>query len=198
MSKIDSIVKIARDKTIIPFGITEVKGVIKAPNDYKDVNVVTDDLPENQHCKHIVIMQQIQILKPGSNKIPVVLQNLSCRVLKIRKETKIAHVEASNAVLSSITSQLSENVPKSVAINSPKSDLLENLPKGNGIRLERLLESLNLKGIQSWTEQQQQLARNLITEYEHLFPMNLSEFSKTFLVQHDIKLDDMTPFNERY
>ena len=71
--KIDSIVKIARDTTIIPFGTTEVKGVIKTPNHYKYVNVVIDDLLENQHCKDIMIMSQIQVLKPGSNKVPVVL-----------------------------------------------------------------------------------------------------------------------------
>ena len=47
VSKIDSIVKIARDTTIIPFGTIEVKGVIKAPNHYKCVNLVIDDLPEN-------------------------------------------------------------------------------------------------------------------------------------------------------
>ena len=46
VSKIDNIVKIVRDTTIIPFGTTEVKGVIKAPNHYKCVNVVIDDLPE--------------------------------------------------------------------------------------------------------------------------------------------------------
>ena len=51
VSKIDSIVKIAGDTTIIPFGTTEVKGVIKAPNHYKCVNVVIDDLQKNQHCK---------------------------------------------------------------------------------------------------------------------------------------------------
>ena len=73
MSNIDSIVKIARDTTIIPFGTTEVKGVIKTPNHYTHVNVAIDDLLENQCCKDIVIMSQIQILKPGSNKIPVVL-----------------------------------------------------------------------------------------------------------------------------
>ena len=67
MSEIDSIVKITRDKTIIPFGTIEVKGVIKAPNDYKHVNGVIDNLPENQHCKDIVVKQQIQVLKPGSN-----------------------------------------------------------------------------------------------------------------------------------
>ena len=71
VSRIDSIMKIVRDMTITPFGTTEVKGVSRAPNHYKCVNVVIDDLPENQHCKDVVVMQQIQILKPGSNKIPV-------------------------------------------------------------------------------------------------------------------------------
>ena len=135
-------------------------------------------------------------MKPGSNKIPVVLQNLSCRVLNIRKGTKIVHVEASNVVPSYMTSRLSENVPGTVARNHPKSDLLENLPEGYGSRLEKLFESLNLQGIESWTEQQQQSARNLIMEYQHLFGMNLSELSKTSLVQHDIKLDDMIPCKE--
>ena len=60
-----------------------------------------------------------------------------------------------------------------------------------------LFESLNLQGIQSWTEQQQQSARNLLMEYQSLFAMNLSELGKTSLVQHDIKLD-MTPFKEWY
>ena len=37
-----------------------------------------------------------------------------------------------------------------------------------------------------------------MTEYQHLFAMNLSELGKTTLVQHEIKLDDMTPFKEWY
>ena len=35
-------------------------------------------------------------------------------------------------------------------------------------------------------------------EYQHLFVMNLNELGKTSLVQHDIKLDVMMPFKERY
>ena len=115
VSKIDSIVKTARDTTIVSFGTAEVKGVIKTPNHYKHMNVVSDDLPENQHCKDIAVIHQIQILKQGSNKIPVVLGNLSCRTLKIKKGMKIAHVEASNVVPSFMSSELSENVPMKVA-----------------------------------------------------------------------------------
>ena len=96
--------KIARDTTITPFETAEVRGVIKTPNHYKHINVVINNLPENQHCKDIAIRQQIQVVKPGSNKIPVVLQNLPCRTLKIRKGSKIAHVEASKIIPSVVSS----------------------------------------------------------------------------------------------
>ena len=198
VSKLESFVKISRDTTDTLFGTSDVNSIIRAPNHYKHVDVVIDDLPENQCCTDVVVMQQIQILIPGSNKKPEVLQNLSCRVLKIRKGMKIAHVEASSVVLSLVTSQLSENVPEKVAGNSPKSNLLKSLHEGNHSRLEKHFESLNLKGIESWDEQQQQSARDLMTEFQNLFPMNLSELGKASLVQHDIKLDDMMSFKEQY
>ena len=82
--------------------------------------------------------------------------------------------------------------------NSLKSNLHKNLPKENGGRLKKILESLNLQSIESWMDQQQQSAKDLIVEYQHLFALNLNELGKTSLVQHDIKLDDTTPFKEQY
>ena len=184
------------DTTVVPFGMIEVKGVIKTPNHYKCVNVVVDNLPENQHCTDIAIAQQIQVLKPGSNKIPVVGRNLSCRTLKLKRGTKIAHVEASSIVLPMVNSQMSKNILKKDVGNVPKSILLENVPKAKEERIKEILESLNLQSIESWSEQQQQSARVLIMEYQHLFALTLSELGKTSLVQHDIKLDDKTPFKE--
>ena len=198
ISKINNVLKIAKDTTIDPFGMIEVKGVIKTPNHYKCVNVVVDNLPENQHCKDITVAQQIQVLKPGSNKIPVVLRNLSCRTLKLKKGTKIAHVEASSIVPPMVSSGMSKNVLEKEAGNAPKSTLLENLLEAKEERIEKILESLNLQSIESWNEQQQQSARALIREYQHLFALTLNELGKTSLVQHDIKLDDETPFKERY
>ena len=97
-----------------------------------------------------------------------------------------------------MASQSSENVPGKVAGKPPKCNLLENLPGEKNNRLKKIFESLNLEGIESWHGQQQQSARDLITECQHLFAMNLSELVKTSLVQHDIKLDNMTPFKEWY
>ena len=108
-----------------------------------------DDLPENQHCKDIAIVQQIQVLTPGSNKIPIVLQNLSCTTLKIRKGMKIAHVEASKEIPSLVSSQVSENIPEKVVGNPLKSNLLKNLPEGRDGRLKKILESLNFQSMES-------------------------------------------------
>ena len=65
-------------------------------------------------------------------------------------------------------------------------------------RIDKILESLSLQGIESWNEQQQQSAKSLIREYQHLFALTLNELGKTSLVQHNIKLDDETPFKERH
>ena len=73
VSKIDGILKIPKNTTIASFGTVEVKGIIKTPNHYKCINVVVEDLLENQCCKDIIIAQPNQVLKPGSNKIPVMI-----------------------------------------------------------------------------------------------------------------------------
>ena len=198
ISKIDNVLKLAKDTTIDPLGTIEVKGFIKTPNHYKCVNVVIDNLPENQCCKDMTVDQQIQVLKPGSNKIPVVLRNISCTTLKVKKVMKIAHVEASNIVPTMVSQEIPKNMLKKEAGNALKSTLLENVLDAKEERIDKILESLSLQGIESWNEQQQQSAILLIREYQHLFALTLNELGKTSLVQHDIKLDDRTPFTERY
>ena len=95
--------------------------------------------------------------------------------MKIKKGTKIAHVVAGNVVPLIVAPQLDENIPGKAAGNIPKSNLLGSPPKQNNNRLQKHFESLNLDGIESWTEQQQQSIRNLLMEYQHLCAMNLSE-----------------------
>ena len=111
---------------------------------------------------------------------------------------KVAHVEASNIVPTMVKQRLSQKVLKKEAGNALKSTLLKSIPEVKEKRIEKILESLNLQGIESWNEQQQQSAKSLIREYQHLFALTLNELGKTSLVQHDIKLSDETPFKERH
>ena len=89
-----------------------------------------------------------------------------------------------------VSSQMPKNTLKQGAGNALKNILLKNLLEEKEDQIQKIFESLNLLKFE--------LAEALITEYQHLFALNLSELGKTSLVQHDIKLDDVTPFKEQY
>ena len=63
--------------------------------------------------------------------------------------------------------------------NAPKNILPKNLLEEKEDQIQKIFESLNLQGVESWNEQQQQSAKTLIIEYQHLFALNLSEVGKT-------------------
>ena len=158
VSKLDSDVKLVKDMTIGPFETVEVKRILKkTPNHYKRINVVVDDLRESQHGRDITVVHQLQILKPGSDRIPVVLWNLSGRTLKLN--TSVAHVEASQVVPPLDSSVVQEDMYEKVTRNIPKESQSEDSSEKNNERLSKILEKLDLKGIESWTEQQQCLVR---------------------------------------
>ena len=143
-------------------------------------------------------MHQLQILKPGSDKIPVVLWNLSGRTLKLKRGTRVAHVGASQEVPPLDGSLERENMDEKVTKDITKESQSEDLPEKDDERVSKILEKLHLEGIETWTEQQRCSVRKLLEEIQHLFALNLKEIGKTSLVQHEIKLNDKTPFKERY
>ena len=110
----------------------------------------------------------------------------------------MAHVEASQVVPPLDSSVIQENTYGKATGNIPEESQSENSFEKNDKRLSKILEKLDLRGKDSWTEQQQQSVRKLLEEYQHLFALNLKELGKTSLVQHKIQLSDKTPFKERY
>ena len=57
---------------------------------------------------------------------------------------------------------------------------------------------IDLSEIKSWTPEEQQEIRELIIEYGSLFALTDMDLGRTDKVKHSIKLDDYTPFKERY
>ena len=95
---------------------------------------------------------------------------------------KIAHVEASNIVPPMVSSWMPENILEQGAGNALKNVLPKNLLEEKEDQIQKIFENLNLQGVESWTEQQQQSAKALIAEYKHLFALDLNELDKTSLV----------------
>ena len=199
VSRLDSDVKLVRDITLGPFETMKMKGILrKTPNHYKRMNVVVNDLGERRPYKDIAVVHQLQILKPGSDRIPMVLWNLSGRTLKLKKGTNTALVEASQVVPLFDDPLERGDVCEGITENITKSSQSKDLIKEKGKRKIKILEKLDLTGIESWTEQQQCSIKKLLEEYQHLFAINLKELGKTYLVQHEIRLNNNTPFKERY
>ena len=96
------------------------------------------------------------------------------------------------------SSVVQEDMHEKVTRDIPKENQSENSSKKDNERLLKILEKLDLEGIELWTEQQQCSVRKLLEEYQHLFVLNLRALGKTSVVQHKIQLSDKTPFKERY
>ena len=85
----------------------------------------------------------------------------------------MAHVEASQVVPSLDSFPIQENMYGKATGNIPESIQSGNSFGKDDNGLSKILEKLDLKGIESWTEQQQQSVRKLQKEYQHLFALNL-------------------------
>ena len=101
----------------------------------------------------------------------------------------VAHVEASQVVPLFNEPLERGDVCEEVTEGITKESQSEDLTKEKGERMSKILEKLDLTGIESWTEQQQCSVMKLLEEYQHLFALNLKELGKTSLVQHEIRLN---------
>ena len=154
------------------------------------MNIVVNELPGQKSYRDIIVLAQLQILKAGSDRVPMVLQNLTSRTLRLKKGMDVAHVEASQVVPSLVEPAEDDKVHENSSSEVSMGERNE--------RMSKILQQLDLKGIESWMEQQQNLVMKLLEEYQHLFALSLNKLGRTSLVQHEIKLSDSRPFKERY
>ena len=65
-------------------------------------------------------------------------------------------------------------------------------------RIDKLFIKLDLSGCSKWTEEQQQMVRELIIKHHGIFAVEDNELGRTNLVKHKIRLNNYVPFKERY
>ena len=61
-----------------------------------------------------------------------------------------------------------------------------------------LFEKVDLMGISKWDPADQKAVRELFREYGKLFTLDDLDLGHTSVVKHEIKLNDYTPFKDRY
>ena len=121
-------------------------------------------------------------LEKGSKRVNLALQNNTRQKIKLKKGTKVASIMSANVILPALAPKMTE------------STLKRDLPEPLTERLTKLFDKLDLSNITDWTKTEQQSAKDLMQEYQHLFALTDLELGKTSLVKHKIKLDNTQPF----
>ena len=83
---------------------------------------------------------------------------------------------------------LGETIPKTVSTPPVLTPERESL----------LFSRIDLDGAKEWGEELKVKTKDLFREYAHIFALESLDMGHTSMVKHKMKLDDYTPFKERY
>ena len=207
LNQIQGNVKLTKSVTIAPFQTVHVSGLTECTQHFKRVNVIVEPDP-NKDYESVIPIHGYTVLKPGSSRVSIGLRNHSCRRVTITAKCTIAKMTAANIV------------PHSLAPNLDNEDMLrqyeqyrERLEQGHGNSLnpsslskpeltpekEKLLfNKIDLSGATDWDPELLNKARQLFRDYAHIFALDSLDMGHTSMVKHKIRLDNYTPFKERY
>ena len=137
------------------------------------------------------------------------IRNISCQSVTIPAKTVIAKIVAANVVPHSYAPNVESNEKlRRLSKLSPKDIPIDSKTTEPGVPLETppltpereqlLFSKINLDGIKDWTDDLKSKTQELFKEYAHIFALESLDMGHMSLVKHKIKLDNCTPFKERY
>ena len=187
LKKVEGEVKIMKNIVIKPFHTVRLSAKSKVRHHHNNAHVITEDKEGNeQELPNIAIVPYYQTLKQGSDRVPVILKNLTCKPITLQKGKIVAEIGPANAIPDMLAPKRTKG----------KSDKIGEEEVGD--RLEKLFKVLDLKELEKWPKTEQEKAKELIKEYQDIFALKDTELGHTKLIKHEIKLLDNKPFKERY
>ena len=139
-------------------------------------------LPPGLHVLHAYTR-----LKMSSNKVSLVVRNMSESPIFLKKRVHVARVVSASLVPPAELSLDMEAILGAEAEWEPMS-VTE--------RQENLLEKLNLDGLSNWTPQNAAVAQDLVLVFNDIFTLEGNELGCTSAVKHEIHITDSEPFKE--
>ena len=204
-------VKLHETTILPPFSTTFVRGRSSVKSHYKRVNVATKHLDKITN-KNIATVRIYSFIKPSSNKVAMGVRNLKSKQVVLKAGTIIGKIGVANAIppmlapkpeiaeidMELILEQLSNKERLKMILGSNSSAIPPGKQKLIQEEADLSMNKLDLFGIKDWKSEEQKEAKDLILEYGSLFALKDIDLGKTDKVKHTIKLDNYTPFKERY
>ena len=130
-------------------------------------------------------------LRKGSKKAVVVVQNHTAYPQTLQKKTPVARA---------IPVQLLPKTPKPKSLPIPEEACPDPQTPKLTIRQRcgKLLDELDLSGLDSWVPKLADKACWLLAEYHDIFSLDPAELRCTHSTEHTIRVTDDTPFKEHF
>ena len=115
---------------------------------------------------------------------------MSGKAITVHAKTAIAQFTAANAIPETLAPHVTD-----AKENEQKT---KKLPLLSMEKQDELFKKVDLTGTQEWSVEQKEEVRQLFIEYGGLFALDSMDLGKTSQVKHKIRLNNYTPFKERY
>ena len=203
LNKIKGHVKLTKSVTIAPFQTIHASGLTECDQHFKRVNVLVEPDPDKNY-ESVIPIHGYTVLKPGFSRVSVGLCNHTCRRITIAAKSIVAKITAANIVPHSLApnvenedmlKQLEDDQNRSQNINCCET---REIPKLTPEKEKLLFSKIDLSGAEKWDPELIEKVKQLFRDYAHIFALESLDMGHTSIVKHEIRLDNYTPFKERY
>ena len=204
LDKIQENVKLTTTVKLKPYATHHLTDKGLHPLNDKWVNVMTEPTGD-EGSKYTV--PAYSYIKSRSQRVTIALRNLSCRMVVLPKGAVVAKLSPANKVPDMLAPEFVDCEPKVAdeeSLRNCKLGLAKSTNSSNNnneteeFRIDKLFTKLDLSGYDHWSKNQRKAVNECIERYHHIFAVEDLELGKTDIVKHVIRLNDYTPFKERY
>ena len=172
-------IKTTKPVILPPFSTTIIKGNTKFRSHGMRFNLIAESSNGSQLPSGVQCTPTYCTLEPGSSRVSVGLRNLSSRSITIPSRTFVGQLQQAT-------------------IQKVQTSGKQNNKDPIGKEGAWVLDPLNLEGLDSWTEDQQRAAKELLIDSADVFSKDDLDLGKCNILKHDIKITDPQAFKERY
>ena len=187
-------IKLTKDVTLEAGETTKVNGLSQIKGNVKRLHVVAKPTRDNggSEVPQIITIPTCSVCLPGSQKVTVMIRNVTNDVITLKKGKIVAELAAANLIPNKVAPRFIEDMKGTKLVKSGQLQVRKE--KG----VVKLMEKLDLSGMEAWTEECKKGAEQTMRDYEDIFALEPLELGKTYLVRHSIKVNNLIPFKEQY
>ena len=170
------LIRTTKSVTLPPFSTTTIRGCTKLRSHGMRLNLIAEPSNFTQLPASVQCTPTYCTLEPGSNRVSIGVKNISSRAITIPSRVVVGRLQQTRMVPDDQSSKFKQD------------------PTGRKWG-SWVLDQLNLEGLNSWTREQQQSARDLLVDSADVFAKTDLELGKCNIIKHAIKLQ--TPNHSR-